>query len=283
MLKNEGKYKVILVSKKDISGLTYNEVDLGLPSGRLWADRNVGAASPEAYGTYFAWGETTGFTYEGVKNVTAEQLCSILQPLIRDEMELTPDNIDAVLAEMGIEDNDLSVIGIVFTSEKAFSTDWSDYFDTTDGGNTFNKYATDKLTVLEASDDAASVNMGSDWRMPTEAEMQELIDNTTPTFIDLQGNEFNKSEVEDGVIAESNLKGVRFTGSNGNSIFIPTSSFGIGSMIYGTYINTGGFLWSSNLTPVNSVNAWYFLLIFDGAVRMDGLSRLTGLSVRGVK
>ena len=33
-------------------------VDLGLPSGTLWADRNVGAALPEDYGDYFAWGET---------------------------------------------------------------------------------------------------------------------------------------------------------------------------------------------------------------------------------
>ena len=33
-------------------------VDLGLPSGTLWADRNVGADSPEGYGDYFAWGET---------------------------------------------------------------------------------------------------------------------------------------------------------------------------------------------------------------------------------
>ena len=35
-----------------------NWVDLGLPSGLLWADRNVGASSPEDYGDYFAWGET---------------------------------------------------------------------------------------------------------------------------------------------------------------------------------------------------------------------------------
>lgn len=33
-------------------------VDLGLPSGTLWADRNVGAAAPEAIGGYYAWGET---------------------------------------------------------------------------------------------------------------------------------------------------------------------------------------------------------------------------------
>ena len=34
-------------------------VDLGLPSGLLWATRNVGANSPEDYGDYFAWGETS--------------------------------------------------------------------------------------------------------------------------------------------------------------------------------------------------------------------------------
>ncbi len=38
---------------------TINWVDLGLPSGLLWADRNVGATAPEGYGDYFAWGETT--------------------------------------------------------------------------------------------------------------------------------------------------------------------------------------------------------------------------------
>jgi len=34
-------------------------VDLGLPSGTLWATCNVGADKPEDYGDYFAWGETT--------------------------------------------------------------------------------------------------------------------------------------------------------------------------------------------------------------------------------
>ena len=36
-------------------------VDLGLPSGTLWATCNVGASSPEYYGDYFAWGETIGY------------------------------------------------------------------------------------------------------------------------------------------------------------------------------------------------------------------------------
>ena len=40
-----------------INGHAY--VDLGLPSGTLWATCNVGASEPEDYGNYYAWGETT--------------------------------------------------------------------------------------------------------------------------------------------------------------------------------------------------------------------------------
>ena len=42
-------------------------VDLGLPSGTLWATCNIGATSPEQAGLYFAFGETEGFTAEQVK------------------------------------------------------------------------------------------------------------------------------------------------------------------------------------------------------------------------
>ena len=41
------------------STTTVQWMDLGLPSGLLWADRNVGADNPEDYGNYYAWGETT--------------------------------------------------------------------------------------------------------------------------------------------------------------------------------------------------------------------------------
>ena len=49
-------------SGSDISGGSSGDheyVDLGLPSGTLWATCNIGASSPEEYGDYFAWGETT--------------------------------------------------------------------------------------------------------------------------------------------------------------------------------------------------------------------------------
>jgi len=46
---------------EDVSGNVNGEeyVDLGLPSGTLWATKNVGASSVEDYGNYYAWGETT--------------------------------------------------------------------------------------------------------------------------------------------------------------------------------------------------------------------------------
>lgn len=37
-------------------------VDLGLPSGILWADRNIGSNAPEDYGLYFQWGDVQGFS-----------------------------------------------------------------------------------------------------------------------------------------------------------------------------------------------------------------------------
>ena len=43
---------------------THEYVDLGLPSGTLWATCNIGAENPEDYGLYFAWGETTGYTQD---------------------------------------------------------------------------------------------------------------------------------------------------------------------------------------------------------------------------
>ncbi len=50
------------------AGTEGKPVDLGLPSGTLWADHNVGASSPEDYGNYYAWGETsTKSSYMGHK------------------------------------------------------------------------------------------------------------------------------------------------------------------------------------------------------------------------
>jgi len=49
----------VVTTGPNITGHAY--VDLGLPSGTLWATCNIGADKPEDYGDYFAWGETTGY------------------------------------------------------------------------------------------------------------------------------------------------------------------------------------------------------------------------------
>ena len=54
------KYKVTKVEHVTFEEAINSEaVDLALPSGTLWASFNVGASSPEGYGDFFAWGETT--------------------------------------------------------------------------------------------------------------------------------------------------------------------------------------------------------------------------------
>ena len=53
-------------SKKGINNNGYDYVDLGLPSGTLWATCNVGASKPSDYGLYFQWGDIKGYTKEQV-------------------------------------------------------------------------------------------------------------------------------------------------------------------------------------------------------------------------
>ena len=49
---------------KNINNNGYDYVDLGLPSGTLWAIMNVGASKPSDFGLYFQWGDTQGYTKE---------------------------------------------------------------------------------------------------------------------------------------------------------------------------------------------------------------------------
>jgi uncharacterized protein (TIGR02145 family) len=51
------------VQQPDPQGDDHEYVDLGLPSGTLWATINVGANAPEEYGDYFAWGEISPKDY----------------------------------------------------------------------------------------------------------------------------------------------------------------------------------------------------------------------------
>lgn len=193
------------------TSITYNAVDLGLPSGTLWADRNIGAATPEAYGDYFAWGETEPKDYY----------------------------------------------------------DWSTYKWCNGSEFAMTKYCTDSYygtvdskTVLELEDDAAYVNMGVAWRMPTHAEVTELMNNCTKTWTTQNG-----------------VEGWEVTGPNGNSIFLPAAGYRYNSSLDNA--GSWGYCWLSSLYEFDPSNA-YVLGFGSYDYNWYGDYRYCGRSVRAV-
>ena len=167
-------------------------VDLGLPSGLLWATCNIGANAPEEYGDYFAWGETTP----------------------------------------------------------------KDSYD-------FDNYTySDNPDILPSDHDAATANWGEGWRMPTEAEFEELYNHTTVTWTTQNG-----------------VNGRLFTASNGNSLFLPAAGYRAYSSLYsaGSY----GDYWSSSHYTADPDLAWC-LGFGSGNYYMDRYDRYIGQSVRPV-
>ena len=144
--------------------------------------------------------------------------------------------------------------------------DWSNYFDTSDGGSTFTKYTTDGKTVLDLEDDAARANWGGAWRMPTDAEWTELRENCEWTLT----SDYNGTGVA-GRIVTSNI--------NGNSIFLPAAGYrSLGDLYFaGDY----GCYWSSSLNTDNPGNAWNVYFNSDYVDRGNN-GRYFGISVRPV-
>jgi len=151
--------------------------------------------------------------------------------------------------------------------ETAPKTDysWSTYFDTTDEGSTFTKYATDKKTVLDPEDDAAQAILGGKFRMPTEGEWQELMDNCTWTW----------KTTADGYATNGYL----VTGPNGKTIFLPAAGDRVGTGLY--YDGSDGYYWSSSLGGSNSDYARRVYFVSGGVTRDSDL-RNFGFSVRPV-
>ena len=120
----------------------------------------------------------------------------------------------------------------------------------------------DNKVVLEAADDAASANWGGAWRMPTQEEQDELLNNCTWTWTTINGVAGYK------VISKI----------NGNSIFLPAARSYLGASLGGE--GTGGY-WSSSLSVDNSLGTGYLGLTTDNVVRNTNI-RINGLSVRPV-
>ena len=110
--------------------------------------------------------------------------------------------------------------------------------------------------------DAAAANWGGDWRMPTEAEMRELIDNCTWTWTTQNG-----------------VNGYNVKGPNGNSIFLPAAGYRGGSSLGGA--GGVGYYWSSAPHESNRDGA-YGLYFGSYNLFMDFYYRDYGLSVRPV-
>lgn len=92
---------ITFVEAEPIIEDSHEWVDLGLPSGTLWATCNVGANKPEDYGGYFAWGETeTKDSYEwsnykwcnGTNNTLTKYCCSSSDGMVDNKSELEPDD-----------------------------------------------------------------------------------------------------------------------------------------------------------------------------------------------
>jgi formylglycine-generating enzyme required for sulfatase activity len=190
-------------------------VDLGLPSGTLWATYNVGATAPEEYGDYFAWGETAPKDYY---DWSTYKWCN--------GSETTLTKYCAV----------------------------SDY-----GYNGF----TDGKTVLDSEDDAATVNWGSWWCMPTVEQLTELYENCSSAWTTM-----------------NDVNGRLFTGPNGNTLFLPAAGRHWGESLMSA--GDDGYYWSRTLYPGGSGSAIH-LGFQSEDVRWNNNSRYYGFAVRAVR
>ncbi|MBQ8116150.1 MAG: hypothetical protein IJ145_08545 [Prevotella sp.] len=211
-------------------------VDLGIRmNGKkiLFATCNVGADSPEEYGDYFAWGATepyyTGYTMNGTS---------------------------------------LTVTSWKDGRSDGYAQANAPFYSSGTGGDAIYTKYTAGGDVLAAEDDAACVQWGADWRMPTTEEMQALYDNTTNVWTDNYNN--------------TGIKGRIFTGKGNyanSSLFLPAA----GHFYDASYVGGGssGLFWSSTLL---SSTYGRFLSFYSGGVNPQSDSgRYYGFSVRAVR
>lgn len=103
----------------------------------------------------------------------------------------------------------------------------------------FHKYTlSDKRTKLDVNDDVAKMVLGGAWRIPTEGEWRELIENCSQKWTRINGI--------NGLLVISN--------KNGNSIFLPAAGHKR-SASEPVYYGSSGEYWSNNLSETDLLNA----------------------------
>ena len=196
-----------LIEPNDIDSFEY--VDMGLSV--RWGTCNVGAATPEEYGYYFAWGEVETKDYYQLNNYRWAS----------------------------------SVSGMILK-----------YCTNSFLGNVDNK------TQLEPEDDAAHVICEDMWRIPTEYEFNELIDNCSIAWTSSNG-----------------VYGLEFVSNkNGNSIFIPAAGYYYDVEKDASYF---GYYWTSSLDINDSTKARQFAFNEDGHI-LSSSTRYFGQTIRPV-
>ena len=142
--------------------------------------------------------------------------------------------------------------------------EWDDYkWDLYADGKAFSKY-TKAGETLNLEDDAAHINMGGDWHIPSPEQIKELIDNTMTEWIVLDDKAF----------------GMEFTSKNGKSIFIPAAGEAWDGIV--CYDGLYGCLWSSMVSSLANCYSQYLYFDLWGAKLYYGRERWLGMSVRGV-
>ena len=267
----------------DIS--TYNDVEFGIMIAESKEELNaregdmfdakvligkefkleIGNLSPSTSYYYCAWLllNNTQYEFGSIKDFNT------LGGLVSEAVDL---GLSVKWANMNVGANAPEEYGDYFAwgeVEPKEEYNWSTYKWCNGSYDTLTKYCTksrfgtvDNKTVLDKEGDAASVNWGGVWRMPTKEEQDELREQCTWTWT-----------TQDGV------NGYTVTGPNGNSIFLPAAGFRLGSSL--GYAGSAGYYWSSSLDTVDPRNACFLHFYSDYVGRLREF-RHEGLSVRPV-
>lgn len=149
---------------------------------------------------------------------------------------------------------------------------WSTYKHCASSSTTMTKYCndssygkdgfTDNKTVLDPEDDAAHVNWGGAWRIPTLKELTELYEICTWTWT-----------------TQNRINGYKVVGPNGNLIFLPAAGCVSGDLFY--YVGSYADYWLSSFYTDNP-NYAYYVMFNSEYVYWEGMNRYIGRSVRPV-
>ena len=153
-----------------------------------------------------------------------------------------------------------------YAGDDGHNFNWENYKWSVDGSDrNFSKYNSTGAT-LDLEDDAAHVNLGGSWRIPTVTEIEELIANTTHTWT----TNYEGTGIA-GYIVKSK--------TNSNQIFMPAAGKCV--QVYLNNFGSEGFYFSSSQGKVN-LYAGYDLEFYSGNFKRMASNRCYGYSVRAV-